>query len=481
MNVIGFQSRKKCCRIMSIVKDTRKREIMNRPEFNDAFAKTKLKPHKTFGGKVVEILYGAKDAEGNPCAPKEGVEDGHGRWFGIEVNGDYRMYSWTHSKDEGGNTEYGTDHEDHALEDMENDMLKKRELARNAEILSREYSSEDASEKMEALKNEWNALPTWDTPVEKEYQLRFDKANAEFAPRMEEIKKNKEEKEAIVAKAEELKNAENFKDARNVLNDLKDELYAIGSAGEEADRAMRSALNKIERELRDKQREYNATRDERMAQAKEKKEAIIAEAKKLTANVKNWKNAGDELAKLFDEWKAAGNSGKDVDDELWAQFSSIRKEFNAARNVFFAERSAKWEESIQTKEKLIAEAKEISDKKDYGFDTTNRMKELDKEWRAAGYSGKEKNDALWDAFNEAKEVFWSAKKSESLKKIQNIIDRKKNELESLKKKIEDLQFRIEIAPNPNMKEDFERELHLKENEMDKLEASIAEDEKKISE
>ena len=77
---------------------------MNRPEFNDAFAKTKLKPHKTFGGKVVEILYGAKDAEGNPCAPKEGVEDGHGRWFGIEVNGDYRMYSWTHSKDEGGNT-----------------------------------------------------------------------------------------------------------------------------------------------------------------------------------------------------------------------------------------------------------------------------------------------------------------------------------------------------------------------------------------
>ena len=48
-------------------------------------------------------------------------------------------------------------------------------------------------------------------------------------------------------------------------------------------------------------------------------------------------------------------------------------------------------------------------------------------------------------------------------------------------KIEDLQFRIEIAPNPNMKEDFERELHLKENEMDKLEASIVEDEKKISE
>ena len=453
---------------------------MKKPEFNDTFAKTKLKPHKTFGGKVVEILYGAKDAEGNPCAPREGVDDGHGRWYGIEVNGDYRMFSWTHSKDEGGNTEYGTDCEDHALEDMEAEILKKRDLARNAEILAREYSGEDAEEKMEALKKEWASLKVWDTPVEKEYQARFDKALGEFEPRQEEIKQNKASKEAIVAKAEELKNAENFRDARNTLAGLKDELYAVGSAGAEADQALRAALNKIDRELRDKQREYNATRDERMAAAKEKKEAIIAEAKQVTANVKNWKNAGDKLSELFNEWKAAGNSGKDVDDALWEQFSTIRKEFNTARNAFFAERASKWEESVSTKEKLIAEAKEISDKKDYGRETTNRMKELDKEWRAAGYSGKEKNDALWDEFNKAKEVFWDAKKSESLKRIQNIVDRKKAELSDLKKKIEDLEFQIEIAPNPDMKEDWERELQMREREANRLESSIEEDEAKLS-
>jgi hypothetical protein len=453
---------------------------MNKPELNDTFAKTKLKPHKTFGGKVVEILYGAKDEQGNPCAPKEGVEDGHGRWFGIEVNGDYRMFSWTHSKDEGGNTEYGTDHEDHALEDMEAEILKKRDLARNAEVLARDYSGDDAEEKMNALKEEWSKLTVWDTPVEKEYQVRFDKAFGEFEPRQEEIKKNKADKEAVVAKAEELKNAENFKDARNILSSLRDELYAIGSAGAEADATFRSALNKIERELRDKQKEYNANRDERMASAKQKKEEIIASAKQVTTNVKNWKNAGDKLNSLFEEWKAAGNSGKDTDDALWEQFSAIRKEFNTARNAFFTERSAKWEESIATKEKLISEAKEISAKNDFGKENTGRMKELDKEWRAAGYSGKDKNDALWDAFNEAKEVFWDAKKAESLKKIQNIVDRKKSELESLKKKIEDLEFRIEIAPNPMMKEDSERELHLREVELEKLSASIEEDEKKLS-
>lgn len=453
---------------------------MNKPELNDTFAKTKLKPHKTFGGKVVEILYGAKDAEGNPCAPKEGVEDGHGRWYGIEVNGDYRMFAWTHSKDEGGNTEYGTDHEDHALEDMEAEILQKRELARNAEVLAREYAGNDAEEKMNALKEEWSKLTVWDTPVEKEYEARFNKAIAEFEPRQEEIKQNKADKEAVVAKAEELKSAENFRDARNALSALRDELNAIGSAGAEADAELRSALNKIDRELRDKQREYNATRDERMAAAKEKKEAIIAEVKKVTTDVKNWKNAGDKVNELFNEWKAAGNAGKDVDDALWEQFSSLRREFNSARNAFFAERASKWEESVSAKEKLIAEAKEISAKNDYGRDTTNRMKELDKEWRAAGYSGKEKNDALWDEFNKAKEVFWDAKKSESLKRIQSIVDRKKSELNDLKKKIENLEYQIEIAPNPDMKEDWERELHMREGEAARLESSIEEDEAKLS-
>lgn len=453
---------------------------MNKPEFNDAFAKTKLKPHNTFGGKVVEILYGAKDTDGNPCAAKDGYEDGHGRWYGIEVNGEYTMFSWKHSKDEGGNIEYGTSHEDHALEDMESDMLKKRELARQSEILAREYSGDDAEEKMNALKEEWSKMETWNTPVEKEYQARLDKALGEFEPRQEEIKKIKADKQAVVEKAEALKDATNFKDARNVLSSLKDELYNIGSAGEEADKAFRAQLNKIDRELHNKQKEYNANRDERIASAKAKKEEIISKLKDTTKEVKNWKETGEKVNGLFDEWKAAGNAGKDVDDALWAEFSSIRKEFNKARNEFFNERNAKWEASINAKNKLIEEAKELASKNDFGKEITERMKELDKEWRAAGYSGKDKNDSLWDEFNTAKEVFWDAKKAESLKKVQGFVEKKKADLEKVMKQIEDLEYRIEIAPNPAMKEDSQRELKMRQVEADQLQASIEEDEKKLS-
>ena len=51
-------------------------------DFDEKFAKINIRKREgTFGGSVVEVLYGAKDADGNPVMPREDAEDGHGRWF----------------------------------------------------------------------------------------------------------------------------------------------------------------------------------------------------------------------------------------------------------------------------------------------------------------------------------------------------------------------------------------------------------------
>ena len=88
------------------------------PEFNDPNAKSRRKFHNTFNGYVIEVLYGARDAEGKPVAPKDGENDGHGRWYGIETEGNYTMFSWQKPADEGGETEYGTEYKDDALSVM---------------------------------------------------------------------------------------------------------------------------------------------------------------------------------------------------------------------------------------------------------------------------------------------------------------------------------------------------------------------------
>ncbi len=452
---------------------------MKKPEFNDVFEKRSRKHHKSFDGYVVEVLYGAKDENGNPCQPKEGADDGHGRWYGIEVNGDYRMFSWTHSKDEGGNTEYGTSHEDNALEALKNDLAKKQELARTLEKLTRE-GDEAVEEKVEAIKNEWASIENWNTPADAELQKRYDNALAEYGPKMESYKANKTLKEELVAKVEALKDSTNFRDARNELNALKDQLREIGSAGREAEDALRQRVRDVEKELRDKQRDYQANRDEKLAEAKVKKEEIIKKTKELVAGVSNWKATGDKLNGLMDEWKAAGFAGRDVDDALWEEFNTIRKDFRQKRQAFFDERKQQWDASIEAKKNLIAKAAEISATGDYGKKNTDAMKQLDVDWKAAGYSGKDQNDALWDEFNKTKEAFWETKRANAMQRVQAGLDAKKKELEDLKKKIEDLEFRITIAPNPAMKEDVERELYLRQNEAEDLAEEIEEEEAKLS-
>ena len=88
---------------------------------------------------------------------------------------------------------------------------------------------------------------------------------------------------------------------------------------------------------------------------------------------------------------------------------------------------------------LIEEAKTIAATKDYGREKTDRMKVLDKEWRAAGYSGSDQNDALWDTFTQAKEVFWNGKREDSQKRLQEAYDHKKSQLPIVREEINRLQ------------------------------------------
>jgi chromosome segregation ATPase len=456
---------------------------MQKPEFNDEFAKTKLREHKKFGGKVVEILYGAHDAEGKAVAPREGADDGHGRWYGIEVNGDYRMFVWTHSREEGGNTEYGTEYKEDGIDEMENQLQKKWDLVKEAEQIARNAEDEEDGARLAEIRKEYDAIKDWDTPVEKArdgYDARLKSAEEELTPRLENQKANKELKQAIADKAEALKDATNFRNARNEVSKLKDQLAEVGTAGAKADAAFRKSLNDIDRDLRDKQREYFANREANQAKAAETKKEIISKTKELVNSVKNYKQTGEKLNALFDEWKAAGSAGHETDEELWAQFNETRQKFYDARSKFFAERKEAFAKSAEIKNKLIEEAKELAAKNDFSRKITDRMKELDQEWKAAGTSGKD-NDALWKTFSDAKEVFWDGKQAAFRKTLSADLEKKEAELESLKKENEDLSYKIEIAPNPALRDTSERQLSANEDKADQLEDEIEDLKKRIAE
>ena len=149
---------------------------------------------------------------------------------------------------------------------------------------------------------------------------------------------------------------------------------------------------------------------------------------------------------------------------------SIRSGFAKERKAFFAKRDEERTQRTNAKEKLIAEAKEIAEKNDYSKETTERMKQLDVEWKKIGYSGKENNDALWEEFKAAKDVFWNAKHDNAQSRFKEIIDTKSEKIKSMREQINDLEERVFQT------EDFERQQDLQRRANEKK--AIVEDMKK---
>ena len=96
----------------------------------------------------------------------------------------------------------------------------------------------------------------------------------------------------------------------------------------------------------------------------ERKNAIIEEAKALLEG-SSIEKASKKMKDLMDSWKAAGRTqSKEKDDELWEQFSAVRKEFFDKRKEYYDNLHETFAQNKAAKEELIAKAKEIAEIKD---------------------------------------------------------------------------------------------------------------------
>ena len=412
--------------------------------YDERYAKKTIRAHKTFDGKVIEVLYGAKDAEGNPVPARQCGEDGAGRWFGIETVYGTKMFSLTKPASEGGETEYGTAHGEQALEDMENDLRAKLELCREAERIARE-ADDSAESEMTEIKAKFDAMEDWGTPKDADYLRRMNNAASAFNDVLEQIRINKDEKQRLIDEAEKLAESTDWKKTNRAFRDLQDAWNEIDDAGAE-DRDMRKKFESFRKSFDEKRTNYFAHLDEAHAASEAKKNELIEKTKAALAEVKNWKAASDKMNQFMNDWKAAGSSGKEKDDELWAQFKALRDEFYQKRSEFYDARTEGFRKAAEAKKAIIAEAAAILEKKDFAKAATDAMRNLDVRWKEAGYAGKDSNDSLWDEFKAVKNKFWDAKHVNMQEFFKETIARKQAQINEVRAEInalEEQQFETE--------------------------------------
>ena len=159
--------------------------------------------------------------------------------------------------------------------------------------------------------------------------------------------------------------------------------------------------------------ERQAAREEALAQRTrvvEAAEEIVAQAPERT----HWKQSGQALRDLLDEWKTLQRKGprldKSTEDELWKRFSGARTLFDRHRRQYFSALDQAQSEAKRVKEALIAEAEALQTSTEWGA-TSGAYRELMNRWKAAPRASRKEDDALWARFRAAQQVFFDARRA----------------------------------------------------------------------
>ena len=125
-----------------------------------------------------------------------------------------------------------------------------------------------------------------------------------------------------------------------------------------------------------------------------------------------WKQSGEKMAKLFEQWQSTQKSGPKVSkaqaDPIWKRFSLARTRFESAKRQYFANLDtnnkavkAKKTEIVESAEKLAAA----------GSDSVIEYRKLLDAWKAAGRTPGKSDDALWARFKAAGDTIHSARQA----------------------------------------------------------------------
>lgn len=368
------------------------------------------------------------------------------------------------------------------VSDLDEEIQKRKELIEEVKQLS-EGNWEETSRKIGQLKRRWKQISYWESAYEDQLAEEFEHYVDEIYKKHRAMNQNNVElKEGLIAQARAIMNDNDFRLATAKMNDLMEQWKSVGTCGKDTDDELWGRFNEARQTFFDRKHQNWENTKAKLEQAKEVKMNLIQQAKELQVST-DWQKTSEEYKVLLEQWKLAGNAGKEIDDELWTQFNEARQVFYSARTAYYDELHQQQNQRYEAKCALVQKAQEIVDLQEYTREHAEQLKQLQEEWKTIGSCGKNKEDEIWGAFrgamdayytglkkwNEEKHAQWRQRMLDARKRKLELIDKQKRQLHYMKedmigllsqRAIDDLQERMED------KEDFIAQLEEDLKEID---------------
>lgn len=245
---------------------------------------------------------------------------------------------------------------------------------------------------------------------EKEQEAEFDKyINILTDKQTSVLSEVIDKKNAIVQRAQKLINETNFKKGSKEMEELFQQWKSAGRTTREKDDELWEQFKQAKDTFYENRKNYFDGIKQNQLENLEKKKELIQKASEI-AKQENIKNANNAMNELMDTWKTIKSAGKDVDEDLWKEFSSIRNAFNKKKNEFYTSIKEEYAKRTIEKKALIVEMENINFAAEFTQDEVDHIKQLRTKWKEIGNAGKENEDELYKQFNDAVNKYFEDKR-----------------------------------------------------------------------
>ncbi len=290
--------------------------------------------------------------------------------------------------------------------------MNKQELIALVKELLEEENLDDRANDLQLLRREYKYLlgRDEDSFAEQEETDKFIALFNELAKKEPKLLSSPyQEKKNIIEAARKLLDKKEILAANKELDKLNDDFRKAGRAGsKEQDDELWNEFRKVKDEFYAKKKAFFEELDKANAEKRAKKEDIIERAKAVI-EVENIREANAQMDALRKEWKDVGYSGKG-DEFLWKDFAKVMDEFQEKKKERHGEMLKLFEERANKKEELIKKARILLANSEFTDEEIEQVKGLRNEYKTIGFAGKEKDDDLWQRFNEVIQKYFDEMK-----------------------------------------------------------------------
>ena len=346
----------------------------------------------------------------------------------LEAGGDPETYQVLPDEtEEQFKAEWGIIKEKRAKAFLKQEEEKQENLKKKLEIIEQLKAMATSPDEANKTYNEFKALQqAWKeikaVPAEKanelwrNYQLYveqyYDLLNLNREAREYDFKKNLELKTKLCEAAEKLAEEADVISAFHQLQELHQQYREIGPVAKELREQVWARFKAASTVINKKHQQHfeglRAKEEENLARKTALCEKVEAIAQEENKGASDWEKHTKQIIEIQNEWKTIGFAPQKMNVKIFERFRATCDDFFGRKAEFFKALKSRFAENTKRKRELVEKAKALAESTEWKS-TSDKLINLQKEWKTIGMVPKKVGDQLWNEFITACNHFFEAR------------------------------------------------------------------------